>query len=72
MYGSGRSGGSGGGSSAAGSRSMGSSSRGGSSRGGGGWESEIEIDMIQVTVLGTPIKKRVSHCFAIPYVFRFT
>eukprot|EP00904_Undaria_pinnatifida_P004042 jgi/Undpi1/13639/HiC_scaffold_9.g03293.m1 len=43
-----RSGGSGGGSSAAGSRSMGSSSRGGSSRGGGGWESEIEIDMIQV------------------------
>ncbi|CAM9316736.1 unnamed protein product, partial [Laminaria digitata] len=43
-----RSGGSAGGSSAAGSRSLGSSSRGGSSRGGGGWESDIEIDMLQV------------------------
>lgn len=54
-----RSGGSAGGSSAAGSRSLGNSSRGGSSRGGGGWESDIEIDMLQVTVLTTAVKEAI-------------
>lgn len=40
------------GSSTGASRSMGGLSRGTSSRGGGGWESEIEIDMLQVMGAG--------------------
>lgn len=42
------SGGSGSGSGTGGSRSMGGLTRGMSSRSGGGWESDIEIDMLQV------------------------